>query len=511
MASRQSRSLLFRGAILALVIVSWLPGAMLAADSEGRSSSITGYFGLDEEGMPIVDRRGIMIVFDGAVEPETISAKTFVVSLQDGTFAEIVEAHVEDAYVFLRLRDELASDARPILALAEGEILEDLAGNSTNRDKLGFIQVADGIAPRLTVTLGGGSGRGTSDEGPDRLTKDFIDIRITSDEPLQGAPRVLVVCDGLSWEENEDGKSVKHDIDDFISNRNGPFSRRPQDLSGASYTCGYDANGDRVNDPIELTEYVAHSRSGEVWEYMWRNHPGEATTLQDGELVVVAYGRDRARYQRFGQTVSNWASAVADYRLERTGRGVYVLELHPGWNAISFPSRPLDPWIGEVFTHTSIQAVIGWDREVCCMSPWSLAVRRDGSWEHSPQFEPLLRVSEFDGYWVKSSDYVRQRVHLSQPVTIDVSGLPITGIPVVLQGWDFVGVIDSDGDQSEDHFGEPLKHYNDEFVLADDYLGRFALAYTWDPIDQRFERLLPEDPVIIGDGVWVYYKTSDPW
>ena len=50
--------------------------------------------------------------------------------------------------------------------------MEDLAGNSTNRRKLGFVQIKDGIAPRLTVKLSGGSGlRHRCNEGPDRLTK----------------------------------------------------------------------------------------------------------------------------------------------------------------------------------------------------------------------------------------------------------------------------------------------------------------------------------------------------
>ena len=276
-------------------------------------SSVTGYFGLDDDGLPIVNRHGIMLVFDGDIAPETVSVNTFRVSLNDGSFAEVVETRVAGRYVFLRLRNELASDATPIVGIAEGEEVEDLAGNSTDRRKLGFVQIRDGIAPRLTVTLSGGSGLGTGDEGPNRLTNDTMDIRITSDEPLQGAPRVVVVCDDLRWTEREGARQIERDIDDFIANRNGPFSSRPREPSGTSYSCGYDADDDGKEDVFDLTEDIASSRPGQAWELTWRNPTGPTTGLKDGELVVVAYGRDRSRYERFGTTVSNWATAMADF------------------------------------------------------------------------------------------------------------------------------------------------------------------------------------------------------
>ena len=213
----------------------------------------------------------------------------------------------------LKLATELASDATPIVGISEEEEVEDLAGNSTNRRKFGFVQVEDGIAPRLTVTLSGGSGMGTGDEGPNRLTNDTMDIRITSDEPLQGAPRVVVVCDDLRWTEREGARQIERDIDDFIANRNGPFSSRPREPSGTSYSCGYDADDDGNDDFFELTDDNANSRPGDVWELTWRNPTGSTTGLKDGELVVVAYGRDRSRYERFGTTVSNWATAMAGF------------------------------------------------------------------------------------------------------------------------------------------------------------------------------------------------------
>lgn len=600
MMSKRSKSLVDGIALAAFLflvvigIVTFMPSVF--ADNHSHSS-VTGYFGLDDDGLPIVDRHGVMLVFDGEIAPETVSVDTFEVSLNDGSFAEIVETQVDGAYVFLKLENELASDATPIVGIAEGEEVEDLAGNSTNKRKLGFVQIKDGIAPRLTVTLSGGSGRGTGNEGPDRLTRDIIDVRITSDEPLQGAPRVVVVCESLKWTESVDGQDVERDVDDFIANRNGALPSKPQEPRGTDYACGYDADGDGMDDPFQLTEDIANSRPGEAWEYTWHNPMGTATGLRDGQLVVVAYGRDKSRYVRYGEDVSNWAVATGgfgldrkfesagvlngvkvhpedgsktsevrpfvliefpktdsvmlssvlfdgaeikdefdntggnrfvywplsmnmgehrvevkasdsagnplkfDFEFETTKRGDFVLELHPGWNAVSFPSTPVNATIDAVFTEPSIEAVIGWDG-----NGWSLATQRDGTWESNPQYETLDVVRVGSGYWVKSSGFIRQPMPL-RSYHPSLIGNPLVPVfqPV---GWNFFGVADQDLDQIEDHFGETLKDSAGNPVNARDYLGDYDVAFVWDPINRRFERLLPSANMTIGDGVWVYYTPT---
>lgn len=331
-------------AVFLFLAVVGIATCMPSVFAENHShSSVTGYFGLDDDGLPIVNRHGIMLVFDGDIATETVSVNTFRVSLNDGSFAEVIETRVAGRYVFLRLRNELASDATPIVGISVGEEVEDLAGNSTNRRRFGFVQVKDGIAPRLTVTLSGGSGVGTGDEGPGRLTKDTIDIRITSDEPLQGAPRVIVVCESINWTESVDGRDVERDIDDFTANRDGPFSSRPQEPSGTDYTCGYDADQDGMDDPFELTDDIAHSRPGQEWELTWSNPQGLTTSLRDGELAVVSYGRDRSRYERFGEDVSNWAVATGGFRFDtRFGSDALVAQVkfHPPDGSVIRERRP---------------------------------------------------------------------------------------------------------------------------------------------------------------------------
>ena len=604
--SKFIKSLTIMGAIAAsLTVVVFATSTFVpAAAAEGnRHSSVTGYFGLDDEGIPIVDGHGVMLVFDGAIAPETISANTFEVSLNDGTFAEIVQTRVDGSYVFLRLKDELASDATPIVGIAEGEEVEDLAGNSTNSRKLGFVGISDGIKPRLTATLSGGSGRGTGDEGPDRLTNDTIDVRVTSDEPLQGAPRVIVVCENLSWTESDGNREVERDIDDFIANRNGAFPNKPQEPTGTDYTCGYDADGDRMEDLFQLTEDIANSRSGEVWEYTWQNPTGSTTKLRDGALAVVVFARDRSRHRRDGKTVQNWATATAGFGLNSTfnsqnylrrirvhpadgstvrekrpfviieipdatsvrlnsvlfddveiasefeevghnefvywplsmnrgehevvvvasdaagnsidfdfefttvQRGDFVLQLQPGWNAISVPANPIGSSIDSVFTDPSITAVIGWDPTGENVSPWRVAVRRDGGWESNPNFTELKEIRARYGYWVKSTHFAKQRIRLIGPLREALPQLEYVLAPI-RSGWNFIGVVDSDGDQAENHFGEALKDQNGDRVTAHEYLTGicYSTAYRWDPILDRFEEISPDDSMMIGDGVWLFLR-----
>ena len=586
--------------LLSVALISQASYGTSTSAENHWQSSVTGYFGLDDEGAPIVDRRGIMLVFDGAIAADTVSVDTFEVSLNDGLFAEIVETKVDGAYVFMRLKNELSSDATPIVGIADGEEIEDLAGNSTNRRKLGFVQIKDGIAPRLTVALSGGSGKGTGNEGPERLTNDAIDVRITSDEPLQGAPRIIVVCTNLSWTGSNGSEEIEHDIGNFIANRNGAFPNKPREPRGTNYICGYDTDGDDTAYPLQLTEDIANSHAGEGWEYTWQNPSGPMTKLQDGALTVVAFAGDRSRYRRDGQTVQNWATATAilgldtefnsqnflhgfrvhpadgstirekrpfviieipdetsvrlnsvlfdgveianefqevdsnefvywplsmnqgehevvvdasdaagnsiefEFEFKTVQRGDFVLELQAGWNAISVPSDPIDQSIASIFTDPSITAVIGWDPTGESVSPWRVAVRREGGWESNPNFGELKEIRAGYGYWVRSMRFVKQRVHLIGSSRELLPQLEYA-MARIESGWNFIGVVDSDGDQTEDHFGAVLKNSDGTVVKAAEYLGDYVVALRWDPIVGRFEALQPSVTMTIGDGVWIYY------
>ncbi len=556
--------------------------------------SATGYYGVDVDKRPIADRRGVMLVFDGPISASSISLDTFFVELDDGSEAEIVDVTVYEQYVFLKLRHELASDATPFVGIAAGESVRDNAGNITSGRELRRFEANDGISPNLTVTLTGGSGRGEGSEGPSQLTNGIINIRVESDEALQGAPRIIVVCEDLSWEETVRGRKIEYDVDDFIANRHGAFNGQPREDSGTRYMCG---SGDDA-EPFLFQEVQGNARPGEAWEFEWRNSRSGSSRLDDGRVAVVAFARDRSRHVRDGQFVQSWGAGSStfgldttfesplgarggevqprdgaevseprpfifidfaesttvtldsvtldgveiaedfqnpdvnrfvywplsmargeheieieasdaagnpvefDFEFESIQRGDFVLNLATGWNAISLPADPIDTRIDAVFTDLAIQAVIGWDTD-----GWRVAVRRDGVWESNQTFGTLPSVRARYGYWVKSSSFVLQRVALRGPVYRAEGAVPrLTDIPTET-GWNFVGVIDVDGDQTEDHFGVNLRDSQDVPVVAREYLGaNFIRAYTWDATFNRFDILRPADPMTIGDGIWVYFS-----
>ncbi len=559
--------------------------------------SATGYYGLDSDDEPIIDRQGLMLVFDGPIAPASVGLETFYVELDDGTDAEVIDVDVDQQYVFLRLADELKSDETPWVGINSGESVRDMAGNITSGRELRKFEANDGISPELTVTLSNGSGTGEGAEGPGQLTNGMINVHVSSDEPIQGSPTVIVVCESLSWEETVGSRRIEYDVDDFIENRHGAFNARPGEASTTDYTCGLDENDDDVDDPFVLTEYNTNARPGENWEIEWRNIRSGRASLSDGRLRVVAFARDQSRHVRGGQYVQSWGATSAEFTLDtefesplrprggevqprdrsetsearpfiyiefneptevtfdsveldgveiadeftsRTlnrfvywpfsmsrgeheveveatdaagnelefdfeftsvARGDFVLDLVTGWNAISLPADPVDSSIDAVFTDPAVQAVIGWDTE-----GWRVAVRRDGTWESSQTFGILPSIRARYGYWVKSSGFVRQPVALRGLVRRSDGAIPsLIDIPTAA-GWNFVGVVDADGDQTEDHFGLNLLDSENTPVLARDYLGpNFVRAYTWDATFSRFETLHPGDAMTIGDGVWVFF------
>ena len=581
--------------------------------------SATGFYGLNDDDKAIADRSSVMVAFDGPLDPSSVSTNTFSVALDKDFDAQVIDVDVDGNYVFLKLQDELASNATPMVTITEGEGVEDRAGNQTLANEFGGITVNDGITPQLTVSLSGGSGTGTGDEGPEKLTKNQITIQVESDEDLQVSPKIRVVCSNLSWNSKSgvteiiDGDSTasSHDIDDFVANRNGPSRDEPSEdpvltkpkatnteAQGDSYeyTCGYDSDGDNFEDNFVLVPYSSLNRPGNVWEYTWTADDN----LEDASITAVAFGRDRSNYDNIdGDTVHSWGAASANFTLDRdlkspkgedgdggqlqpadggtskesrpfiliefdegttvtldsvelddveindqfeepnanrfvywpatisqgdheveveatdaagnevafdyafevVERGDFVIELQAGWNAISVPASPVDTSIGSVFTDAAITTVIGWDTQ-----GWRIAVRRDGVWESNQQYGALNDIQAKYGYWVKSDKFIDQPVALQGPISRN-SGSP--GAPIgidTVPGWNFVGVIDQDGDQTEGDFGTGLLSGTTP-VTAEAYLGsNYVRAYTWDPTFSRFEGLDKIDQVKIGAGVWVYYE-----
>ena len=577
--------------------------------------SATGFYGTDSDGNMIVDRSGVMVVFDGPIDASSVTTDTFAVDLDEDTAATVTDVDVEKNYVFLKLADMLDSDATPMVEIAVGGKVEDMAGNETFANEFDQFAVKDGITPRLTVTLSGGSGTGTGSESAEKLTKDRITVHVESDELLQGSPRIIVACSGISWNTLSGDSTDSNDIDDLVANRSGAFSDRPSedpaitmpkasntDAAGKTYeyTCGYDVLDDNnFDDDYAIDDVSSLNRSGTTWEFTWQNPSGAVQKLQDGSLTAVAFARDRSRYYKAdGSDLENWGSTSAEFTLDTSlnspaadgggdlqpgdgdmvkesrpfvliefdepttvtlesvelddveikdeferpqdnrfvywpasiaqgdheveveatdgagnevffeysfevaDRGDFLINLLAGWNAISVPADPVDTAIGAVFTDPSVDTVIGWDTQ-----GWRIAVRRDGVWESNQRYAALNEIRARYGYWVKSRNFVRQPVQLRGPVSRTDGGNPGLISIQTVPGWNFVGVIDQDGDQTEDDFSNSLQGSDGQLVTANDYLGQnYVRAYTWDATFSRFDVVRPIDAMKIGAGVWVYYE-----
>ena len=577
--------------------------------------TVTGFYGTDNDDDPIVDRAGVMVVFDGPIDERNITENTFMLTTGEGDNIEtldIIEAIVDGKLVFLKLADELPSDAEPSLTIANGEEVRDLAGRVTRSDEQDPVTVNDGNLPVFTVSLGDGSGLGDGAEGPEKLTKDTIKVSISSDEDIQGAPKVSVVCSNLSYP-GVVAADGDRDVSDYVTGLSGAKS------TTSATSQGQIAEGAKCgNNDFALRQATSLSRRGNQWEYTWRQFgaTGEDTRVPDGMATVVVWGNDRSQYDHHddGTTIQNWGSAQAEFRFDNqfespledrsggrvlpgkdsevaerrpfvlldfsgeptsvtvtelivdgvdvtadidskgqnqflywpetlsagehevkfsandaannkvenesfkfevTSRDPFVLSLFAGWNAISFPADPKENALADIFEGTPVERVIGW-LPGSRTGPWAVATKTDGVWTTSLDTATLTNLRAQYGYWVYSTAFGDVSVELQGPIDRETGGLPgLTGVPTY-PGWNFVGVVDQDGDQTEGRAGTNLKDGiinlpgeanvgEQDDMLVKDYLSGFARAYRWDVITNSYRVLKGNDNLKIGEGIWAYF------
>ena len=587
-----------------------------------EDQSATGFF-IDADGDESIDNSGLMIVFDGPLDPATVGVGTFDVTISlVGSDATVIGAAVDGKKVYLLLEEELAPDATPSVSLAAGQSISDLAGNESTPRRLEGIELSDGILPTFSVTLSGGTGlnEDVDGEGPSELTKSGMKLSISANETIQGAPQFAVVCSNLLWDDDAEGTSPGK----FASNRTGAFTTGEINAAGPDETkhtsdeavpsedgeisdvrtmCpdGDDSEED-LDDYFDVARSNAHRRAGNNWEFDWSNLSGNQE-LANGDLVVIVWGRDRSSYMRDKARVLNYSASTADfaydtdlkaaweeggelvpakdedvfevrpfilldfggegtsvdvttfevdgvdytaevqelednefvwwpeplaigtyevyveandaadnqeddtYSFEVKERAPFVLDLLAGWNSISFPANPVDRALHAVFTNTAIDQVIGWNVTEP-VSPWRMATRVDGVWTTSEDVATLNDVEARYGYWVHSQGFITQAVALAGKGDRATDGQPNPADIPTDEGWNFVGVVDVDGDQTQDDAGETLRNSNNDPITAAEYLGGYTRAYTWDHINNTWDVLKNDEGIVIGTGVWVYYTAG---
>ena len=191
------------------------------------------------------------------------------------------------------------------------------------------------------------------------------------------------------------------------------------------------------------------------------------------------------------------------FEFKVTARDPFVIDLTAGWNAISVPANPIDTAVAAVFTEEAIDRVVGWN-PLSSTGPWSITTRIDGVWETSANFAPLTDVVVRYGYWVHSMAFVKQSVDLQGQLDRESGENPTPVGIITVPGWNFVGVVDQDGDQTEGNWDEDLMD-NEGVITADDYMPGFRQAYTWDAIANGYRVLDGDKPMVIGQGIWVFF------
>ena len=587
-----------------------------------EDQSATGFF-IDADGDESINNSGVMVVFDGPLDPATVGIGSFDVALDaPGGDATVVGAAVDGEKVYLLLEEELAPDSTPSVGLAAGQAISDLAGNESTERRLDGIELSDGILPTFLVTLSGGTGlnEDVDGEGPSELTKAGIKLSISANETIQGAPQFAVVCSNLLWDDDAEGTSPGK----FASNRTGAFTTGEINAAGPDETShtsddavpsddgeisdrrtmcpdGDDSEED-LDDYFDVARSNAHRRAGNNWEFDWSNLSGNQE-LANGDLVVIVWGRDRSSYMRDKARVLNYSASTADfaydtdlkaaweeggelvpakdedvfevrpfilldfggegtsvdvttfevdgvdytaevqelednefvwwpeplaigtyevyveandaadnqeddtYSFEVKERAPFVLDLLAGWNSISFPANPVDRALHAVFTNTAVDQVIGWNVTEP-VSPWRMATRVDGVWTTSEDVATLNDVEARYGYWVHSQGFITQAVALAGKGDRATDGQPNPADIPTDEGWNFVGVVDVDGDQTQDDAGETLRNSNNDPITAAEYLGGYTRAYTWDHINNTWDVLKTDEGIVIGSGVWVYYTAG---
>ena len=238
------------------------------------------------------------------------------------------------------------------------------------------------------------------------------------------------------------------------------------------------------------------------------DYTADLQALEDQEFVWWPERLDYGTYEVYVEA-NDAANNTGEHTYSFTvkARAAFVLDLLAGWNSISFPANPIDRALHAVFTNTAIDQVIGWNVTEP-VSPWRMATRVDGVWTTNEEFATLNDVEARYGYWVHSTGFITQAVDLAGKGDRATDGQPNPSDIPTDQGWNFIGVVDVDGDQTQDDAGETLRNSNNDPITAAEYLGNYTRAYTWDHINNTWDVVKNSEGITIGTGVWVYY-TSD--
>ena len=508
----------------------------------GKARSATG---------EVAARNSLRVAFNDQVT--NIQASDFTVTLDSGAVVVPTKVTVVNnptvpsgfanrGLVYLEFANDLVSNDTPVVALQD--TISDLAGNFTST---GSRVVADGIAPSLTVTVTGGS-------GSDSLTNDKITITITSDEPLSGAPGVAVYKDGAgSAEANPtalaqgankwtatyakpgspvDGKrAVEITVTDTAAN-NGTVGGNDASASGTpnftldtalatpTLTVGGGSTTTDQRRPSIVIDYAAGGEASTVTlakvTLDGTDITADVVAASDGKRFFFIPSADLALGAHSLKVAAGDASDAAanenatDTTLTVTiaDRKTFNIGIFAGWNAVSFPSDPIDPDINSVFDNAGHDAVLGFDPSV--PGGWVVSVRDTVSGMLEPATENgLTSVRSTQAYWVHSLNFESVKALLTGEVLPSAGSPPaIVMIPTVA-GFNAVPVVDTSRKLTTGNSGVSLTRQVSGgapvAVTVASYLGAVVegRVYSYDPGILSFTQVSGSDIVKTGTVLFV--------
>lgn len=257
-------------------------------------------------------------------------------------------------------------------------------------------------------------------------------------------------------------------------------------------TATIDAGSDGV-DLVDIAATLQSSADGITWFYK----PDEALSV--GTHLLSIKVKDAA-----GNEDTDTLTVTKSDRTD------FKMRLYAGWNLISVPTDPVDQAVATVFANAGVKQVISYSA-TNPKQPWGIASQADGVWTSSTT-PALENISAGVGYWVESSDFEDSIMTLTGPTGAGDVRPALVTIPVAA-GWNLIGVVDQDKDQSQKaDFGTTLNVLTKGAATAQNWklyvTGVSASkAYIYKAASSEFDLLDisgTTSAVIIGDGAWIY-------
>jgi hypothetical protein len=465
------------------------------------------------------DPTSVVVVFDEDLDAATVSESDFLVAGVTPIAAQVFSDAKNT--VQLTLAGALAPDATPSVTVVSA--LGDSAGNTSSVDSA---TAADSLAPTFTATLSVA------------LTKDTMDLTITSDEPIQGNVPVITIhtpgagtstvaraITGIKvtgtnlWEVEVD------ETDDLLADGDQAIEITGSDAAGNAGSLGGSdasassavtfevdtalasptftpAGGVTITNASPFVQ-VQYAEAVTLTAATFATGDGTAVDVlaalnastADNKLFVLAPGSfpgDAAALTLDDHTITVSATDAADNDSDDDSaeftvdeRDDFSLALIAGWNLVSLPGVPADGSINAVITDSDVSTVLTYDT---ASGSFQTSVRDAVSGQLTGS---LTTLDGTQGIWVNTTSF--------DPIEVAIPAIPAATLPPTIsiaEGWNLIGVIDVSGDIAD---GAAV-------ASASVYLTGVEVSkiYGYDALTGAFTAVEAADQVFVGEGLWVF-------